>query len=321
MTPLMHVVSAEAFKVAKKKRIYVLAALYWVVLPVLALIIGRLLHTNLSDSFANEVGSIDQILQALVSPFGLATVSLMAPSFVSPSLYMVAVVLLAALLIGDEKSQNMWKTVLVVQPNRVAVIAGKMIVAMGALLFLMAGAFVSSLIFGTVGTSFLPTSFQGDWARLAGLYLVQWLFLLAPVALAFLLVFVVRSGVLGVVMVLFLPGLIEGIYTVLNSLLQLQPLNRINAIFQALRIQQAWQDAPRYFFTANLYAPARSPGSDLVAELVSDAGGGAAGGGFQGLEGMLGLGLGLPHSAAVVAGYAVLFGGLLFWAFLRRDID
>ena len=319
MNALMHVVRAEAFKVAKKKRVYVLAALYWVLLPVLALIIGRILHTNLSASFANEVGSIDQVLQALFSPFGLATVSLVAPSFVSPTLYMVAIVLLAALLIGDEKSQNMWKTVLVVQPNRVAVVAGKIIVAMGALLVLMAGAFVSSLLFGTLGTSFLPTSFQGDWARLAGLYLLQWLFLLAPVVLSFLLVFLVKSGVLGVVMVLFLPGLIEGLYAVLNSLLQLQPLNRINAIFQALRIQQAWTEAPRYFFTANLYTPARSPGAELVSTFIGE--GVAPTGDMGPLQGLLGLGLGTPHSAAVIAGYTLVFGALLFWVFMRRDID
>jgi len=319
MNALMHVVRAEAFKVAKKKRVYVLAALYWVLLPVLALIIGRILHTNLSASFANEVGSIDQLLQALFSPFGLATVSLLAPSYVSPSLYMVAIVLLAALLIGDEKSQNMWKTVLVVQPNRVAVMTGKIIVAMGALLVLMAGAFVSSVLFGTLGATFLPTTFQGDWARILGLYLLQWLFLLAPVALSFLLVYLVRSGVLGVVMVLFLPGLLEGLYTVLNSLLQLQPLNRINAIFQALRIQQAWTEAPRYFFTANLYTPARSPGADLVSAVVGE--GVAPTSELGGLQGLLGLGLGLPHSAAVVAGYALVFGALLYWVFLRRDID
>lgn len=319
MTGLVHVVRAEAFKVAKKRRIYVLAALYWLLLPVLALIIGRILHTNLSTSFANEVGSIDQLLQALFSPFGLTTVSLLAPSFVSPTLYMVAIVLLAALLIGDEKSQNMWKTVLVVQPNRVAVMSGKIIVAMGALLVLMAGAFVSSLLFGTLGTSFLPTSFQGDWARLAGLYLLQWLFLLAPVVLSFLLVFLVKSGVLGVVMVLFLPGLIEGLYTILNSLLQLQPLNRINAIFQALRIQQAWTEAPRYFFTANLYTPARSPGSELVSTVIGE--GVAPTGDMGPLQGLLGLGLGIPHSAAVITGYTLVFGALLFWVFLRRDID
>lgn len=319
MNALMHVVRAEAFKVAKKKRVYVLAALYWVLLPVLALIVGRILHTNLSDSFANEVGSIDQVLQSLFSPFGLATVALLVPSFVSPTLYMVAIVLLAALLIGDERSQNMWKTVLVVQPNRVAVLTGKIVVAMGALLVLMVGAFLSSLLFGALGVTFLPTDFTGDWARLAGLYLVQWLFLLAPVVLSFLLVFLVRSGVLGVVMVLFLPGLIEGLYTVLNSLLQLQPLNRINAIFQALRIQQAWSEAPRYFFTANLYTPARTPGTDLVAVIVGESV--PPGGQMGGLEALLGMGLGIPHSALVVAGYTAVFGALLYWVFLRRDVD
>lgn len=319
MNVLMHVVRAEAFKVAKKKRIYVLAALYWVLLPMLALIVGRILHTNLSESFANEIGSIDQLLQGLFSPFGLTSVALLAPSFVSPSLYMVAIVLLAALLIGDERSQNMWKTVLVVQPNRVAVMTGKIIVAMGALFVLMAGAFVSSLLFGTLGTTFLPTNFEGEWVRLVGLYLVQWLFLVAPVVLSFLLVFLVRSGVLGVVMVLFLPGLIEGIYTVLNSLLQLQPLNRINAIFQALRIQQAWTDAPKYFFTANLYTPARSPGADMVTAIIGESV--PQTGELGGLQGLLGFGLGIPHSALVVAGYTLVFGALLYWVFLRRDID
>jgi ABC-type transport system involved in multi-copper enzyme maturation permease subunit len=39
------------------------------------------------------------------------------------------------------------------------------------------------------------------------------------------------------------------------------------------------------------------------------------------LDGLLGIGLGIPHSAAVVAGYALVFGALLFWVFLRRDID
>ena len=182
---------------------------------------------------------------------------------------LLAVALLAALLIGDERSQQMWKTVLVVQPNRVAVLTGKVVVCMLALLALMAGAFVSSVVFGAIGTAFLPTAFDGEWLRLIGLYLLQWAHLLAPVLLAFLLVFVVRSAVLGIVMVLFLPGLIEGVYTVLNTLLQLQPLNRINAIFQTLRLRQAWEEAPRYFFTANLYAPARSPTNDMVTDFMT----------------------------------------------------
>ena len=317
MNGLLDVIRAETFKVLRKRRMYILAALYWVILPVLALIVGRLLDTNLADSFANEGASVDMLLQSLFSPYGLAGVSLVLPAYASPTLYIVAVALLAALLIGDERSQQMWKTVLVVQPNRVAVLSGKIIVCMLAILALMAGAFLSSVIFGSLGTTFLPTDFSGDWLRLAWLYLLQWAFLLAPVVLAFLLIFVVRSAVLGIVMVLFLPGLIEGIYTVLNTLLQLQPLNRINAIFQTLRLQRAWEEAPRYFFTANLYVPGRSPGTEFMTQLIPE------GDDFNEsiFVGMLGSGIDLAHAAAVMAGYAIVIGALLYWAFLRRDVD
>lgn len=317
MRGLGDVVAAETFKLLRKRRLYVLAALYWVVLPLLALIVGRLLDTNLGDSFANEGANVDMLLQSLFSPHGLAGVSLVLPAYSSPTLYIVAVALLAALFIGDERSQQMWKTVLVVQPNRPAVLTGKIVVCMLALLALMGGAFLSSVVFGTVGTTFLPTDFSGDWLNLIGLYLLQWAFLLAPVVLAFLLVFVVRSAVLGIVMVLFLPGLLEGIYTILNTLLQLQPLNRINAIFQTLRLRQAWEEAPLYFFTANLYAPGRSPGAEFMSSLIPD------GDDFDEsiFGGMLGTGIDLPHAAAVMAGYALVIGALLYWAFLRRDVD
>src|SRR5690606_22801138 len=127
MRALFDVIAAESFKLLRKKRLYILAALYWVVLPVLALIIGRLLSTNLRDSFANEAGNVDLILQTLFSPYGLAGVSLVLPAYASPTLYIVAVALLAALFIGDERSQHMWKTVLVVQPNRTAVLSGKIV--------------------------------------------------------------------------------------------------------------------------------------------------------------------------------------------------
>lgn len=317
MRGLTDVIAAETFKVLRKRRLYVLAALYWVILPVLALIIGRLLDTNLSESFANEGATVDVLLQSLFSPHGLAGVSLVLPAYASPTLYIVAVALLAALFIGDERSQQMWKTVLVVQPNRVAVLTGKIVVCMLALLALMGGAFVSSVIFGSLGTTFLPTDFSGEWGRLVGLYLLQWAFLLAPVVLAFLLIFVVRSAVLGIVTVLFLPGLIEGVYTILNTLLQLQPLNRINALFQTLRLRQAWEDAPLYFFTANLYAPGRAPGTEFMTELIPE------GDDFDQsiFGGLLGTGIDLSHAAAVMAGYTLVIGALLYWAFLRRDVD
>lgn len=317
MNALVNVVKAETFKLLRKRRVYVLAGLYWVLLPVLVLIVARALHVNLARSFANEDQLVDQALQLFASPLGMARLALSGPAFTSPTMYMVAVTLIAALLIGDERSQNMWKTVLTVQPSRWAVMTGKVLVAMGALSALMAGAALSGFLFGLLGTTFLPTHAGGDWLPLLGLYALQAALLLAPVLLAFLLITLVRSGVLGVVMVLFLPSLLETLYSVVNMLSQLQPLNRINALFQALRLQAAWRALPEYFFTTNLYAPGRQPASGWITEVI---------GKVDDLQpnpfsALLGTGLPLWHSVLVMAGYAAVFGLLLYGWFLRRDVD
>lgn len=320
MSAVLNVVSAEWYKVTRKRRLYILAGLLWVIIPVLALIIARIIFANFGSSFINEQGDVDAIMQQLVGPFGMARLLLVGPGYMSPTFYIVAVTLVAALLIGDERSQNMWKTVLVVQPSRVAVLTGKVIVAMLALGALMLGAMASGALFGAIGTLFLPTTIAGgEWGTLLGYYLTQWAFLLAPVMLAFLLIFFVKSGVLGVVMVLFLPSLLETIYGVLTTIGQLQPVNQINAFFQAIRLRNVWESLPQYFFTANLYLPGRKPGTDVLQLLSGDVGLDAADlGPFSGL---LGGNLTIGHAAVVMLVYAAIFGGLLFWAFLRRDVD
>ncbi len=317
MSAVLDVVRAEVFKTLRKRRVYVLAALYWVLLPALALLVGRLIYVNTRGTFVEEGVPLADLMQALFSPHGLATIALTGPAYASPTPYIIGVALLAALFIGEERGQNMWKTVLVVQPNRSAVLTGKLIVTMGTLLVLMVGAFLSAILFGTIGTSFLPTNLSGDWGGLLGLYLWQWAHLLAPTLLAFLLVFLVRSAVLGIVLVLIAPGLLEGIYSVLNTLFSLQPITRFNAVFQALRLQRVWDELPRYFFTTNLYAPGRSPATSLVNEFISEIDQADMGPFSQ----LLGSGLTLGHSSLVMAGYTVLFGLLLFWVFRRRDVD
>lgn len=321
MSAVLDVVRAEWFKVWHKRRMYILGALYWVVLPILALVVARVLYVNLTGSFADDGVGVDSMMQQFASPFGLARLMLVGPAYMSPTFFIVAVTLIAALLIGDERGQNMWKTVLVVQPNRAAVMTGKIVVALGALGVLLAGAVVSGALFGAIGTLFLPTSFAGDWASLLGLYGLQWAFLLAPVLLAFLLILVVRSGVLGVVMVLFLPALLEGLYAIVTTISQLQPLNRINALFQTLRLRNVWEALPEYFFTSNLYAPARQPVQGLLAAFGEGAGAEFERE-FSGspVESLLG-GVTLSHAVWVMALYSLLFGALLFWSFLRRDID
>ena len=317
----MNVARAEWFKLWRKRRIYILAGLYWVIAPILILVVARIIFGNVGGSFVNEEGIVDATMQELTSPFGLARLLLVGPGYMSPTFYIVCVTLIAALLIGDERSQNMWKTVLVVQPNRVAVLTGKVIVAMLALGVLLFGAALAGGLFGAVGTLFLPTAVGGGaWGELLGLFLLQWAFLLAPVLLAFLLIFVVRSGVLGVVMVLFLPSFLEAIYSVLSTIAQLQPLNRINAVFQALRLKNAWDALPQYFFTANLYAPSRAPAQSLASTFGAELGA-DFGSELGPMAGLLGTGITLPHAALVMLAYSARVGARLSLTFRRRDVD
>jgi ABC-type transport system involved in multi-copper enzyme maturation permease subunit len=314
-----HVIAAELFKVVRKRRTYVVAGLWWVLLPVVTLLIGQLLQTNLGGSFIDEGGGVGVVVQAVASPYGLARIALVGPAYLSPTFYIIVAALFAALLIGEERGQSMWKTVLVAQPNRLAVLAGKVVVAMLVVGGLLAGAVVASVVVGAIGMLFLPTSWAGAWGELLGLYALQWAFSLAAVAFAFLMVFLTRNVALGMVLVFFLPALLEGLYSIYALAVGFQPVNRLNVFFQTLRLRQTLEDLPRYFFTNNLYFPARSPIADLIAAAGDiDGDGGSPVDAFPGL---LGVGVTLDHAAMVMAGYALVFGAILVWRFVRHDVD
>lgn len=315
MSAFAAVVRAEAFKLLRKRRLYVLAGLYWVFLPAVVLFVAAAVQANAAGSFVDTNDSVGSVLREVAGPFGLARLLLVAPTFMNPTPYLIALTLLAALLIGDERSSGMWKNVLVIQPNRLAVLGGKVAVAMLAMLVLVMGGMLFGFLFGLVGTLFLPTmTLGGAWLDLFLAYALQWAFLLTPTLLAFLLIFVVRSGVLGVVLVLFLPPLLEGVYSLVTLISQVQPLNQINAFFQAVRLKGLWDSLPKYFLNANLYVPAREPAKGIVSSVGQEA-----------AEALSSLGLlrdtSLAHSALVMLGYAALFSLLLVWAFLRRDHD
>ncbi|HKI57619.1 MAG TPA: hypothetical protein VKA00_00195 [Trueperaceae bacterium] len=316
MRATLNAVRAELFKGFRKRRFYLLAGLYWVLLPAVALITAAVLDHNLTGSFANQGGQIGQVLQGFASPFGMARLALMAPALMSPTGYIVAVALFAGLFIGEERTQRMWKTVLAVQPARMSVLAGKVLAGMILLAVLLGGALAFATLAGVVGTLFLPTTFAGPWGQVAGLFVLQWLQLLAALLLAYLLVFLVRSGTLGIILVIFLPALLEGLYTVLNTLSLLRPLTRVNAVFQALRLKQAWEALPHYFFSANLYAPARH----LLQPFLRSTGA-PEGADLGPLSNLLGQGITLAHAAAVMAGYALVFGALTAWLVARRDVE
>lgn len=324
MTAVTRVIRAELFKAVRKRRSYVLAALWWVLLPVLTLILARVLQVNLTGSFVDETGvAVATLLQELASPFGLARVALTGPAFLSPSFYAVAVALLAAAVIGEEKSLSMWKTTLVAQPNRWAVLWGKQIAILLIAGALLIGAGLAAVLAGFAGMVFLPTDVSGDWAGLAGLYLQQWAHLATLTIFASLMIFWIRNVALGIVAVFFVPALIEGLYSVWRTTVGFEPLNRFNAVFQALELQDTLENLPRWFLTDNLYLPARAPALDVVEAFAGGAGLADLQSEMAGtpLAGLFGSSLDLSHAGLVMAIYAVLFGALLTWSFLRRDVD
>ena len=305
MSGLVNVIRAELFKAKRKRRPYILAGLLWVVLPILILIVGRILQTNLSGSFVEDTVAVQTLVQQVASPFAVARLNLILPVLSSPPFLMIAIALFAALLIGEERSQNMWKTTLVTQPNRWSVLFGKIVVGMILYGIVLAGAFLSGILFGAVGTLFLDTSFAGEWGRLAGLYALQWALGIGAMMFAFLAIWLLRSVAMGIVTVLFLPALIEGLYTLYRTTVGFQPLNRFNALFQMLRLRQTLEDLPRYFFTRNLYAPARDPLSDVVTGL----GGDPASSDLGSFVNVLGGSITLQHATLVTLGYALILGG------------
>lgn len=316
MSALFAVVRAELFKAVRKRRTYVLAGLLWLLLPLLVLLLGRLLETNLAGSFVDEAELVATAVQQLASPFGIARAVLVAPALLSPTFYIIAVALFAGLLMGEEKSHNMWKTVLTAQPDRGAVLAGKLLVAMLLIGGLLAGGVVSAALFGTVGMLFLDTGFGGEWWALLRLFLLQWLFSGSAVLFAFLLIFLTRNVSLGMVLVFFLPALVEGLYSMYRAAEGVRPLTRLNALIQAVELNNALDALPRYFFTANLYAPARRPLADLIQTFGGDPGASSAP-----VTTFLRTDLSLAHASGVMLGYGLVFLAILAWLFVRRDVD
>lgn len=315
MNAVLAVVRAELAKIMSKRRTFVLAGLYWLLMPVVLLLVGRVIQSNLSGPLLGESGVPGAgILAAVASPFGMARLALVGPAYMNPSFFMIIVGLYAALLIGEERSHNMWKTVLAAQPNRLAVYAGKFVTAWLALAVLIAGGLLSNTLFGLLGMTFLQTDASGEWLKLLQLGGLQILFGAAPIAFAFLVVFVLRNAALGLVTIFFLPSLLEGLYGLYATIIGFRSTGGLNVIFQALNLRNVLEDLPRYFFTANLYAPSRQLFTDVLATL------GLTGGG-QPLQGILGRSVTLPGAALVTAGYFLVFAVIGFFIFARRDVS
>ena len=317
---IFYVVQAELFKSFRKKRVYIFAAMLWFIVPIIMLATAYFTNQNLGTEFVNEtVGSDDaipEIVKVIASPEMMSRVTLVLSTHFASFLTLV-IAALAALLVGEERSQKMWKTTLIAQPHRVSVMLGKIITAMLILLFLFAGAIIVNVLLGAIGTTVLPSTLAGDWLEVIKFYTIQWAYCLPIVLFSFLMMRLIRNNVLAVIAVLFLPSIIQSLYGIYTLLTNIGPIqNRIVGALEVLKLRRLVDSIPQYFLTTNFSFPSKQvilsmPPNEFT-EGIQELTNSPFASMFQ---------LELAQSAWVMAGYAVFFGLLLFFEFSRRDIQ
>jgi len=317
---ILYVIQAELFKSFRKKRVYIFAAMLWLIVPIIMIATAYFTNQNLSTDFVNEsVGSDDAVLEVVKtigSPEMISRVTLVLSTHFASFLTLV-IAALAALLVGEERSQKMWKTTLIAQPHRFSVMLGKIITAMLILLFLFAGAIAVNLLLGAIGTTILPSSMGGDWAEVIKFYAIQWAFCLPIVLFSFLMMRLIRNNVLAVIAVLFLPTIVQSLYGIYTLLTNVGPIqNRIVGALEVLKLRRLVDSIPQYFLTTNFTFPSKqvilSMPSNEFTEGIQEMTNGPFASMFQ---------LELSQSAWVMAAYAAIFATLLFFEFSRRDIQ
>ena len=302
MNPIISVVIAELFRMSRRKRLLLLASVYWVVVPLILLLVTPTLRSALTTVFSGS----RVLLQTLASPFGLAATGTGLGGYSSPSLYLVIVAIVATAMIGDDTRFSTWKSTFVLQPRRGAVLAGKLIAGHLVVFSVLLGNLLGSLILGGLGTLWLGTTFAGAWGPLISKLLLQWLFLFAPLTFSYLVVFYIRSTGLAVILILFLMPVAELIYQILSSIVRFNPASQLAQFFKHQLVQPWWDALPDWFFTTNTFSPSREAFNPIL---------GMLGGGVQ-VTGRVGA----SHSTLVLAVYTVVFLLLLVPAFLRRDV-
>lgn len=302
MNPVLSVVVAELFRMSRRKRLLLLASVYWVAVPLILVLVTPTLRSALTDVFSGS----RVLMQTLASPFGLAATGTGLGGYSSPSLYFVIVAVIATVMIGDDTRFSTWKSTLVLQPRRGTVLAGKLIAGHIVVFSVLLGNLLGSLIIGGIGTFWLGTTFAGAWGALITKLLLQWLFLFAPLAFSYLVVFYVRSTGLAVILILFLMPVAELIHQILSTVVRVNPASQLAHFFKHQLVQPWWNALPDWFFTTNTFSPSREAFNPIL---------GMLGGGTQ-----LTARVGVSHSALVLAVYTVIFLLVLVPAFMRRDV-
>ena len=310
---MLEMIQAELLKASRKKRFWIVTIVLAIVVPLVQLVIAGFVNRQAGGTVVDQGNLVARAIQEIASPYSLVRNFL---GGVLPTALLVLAALIGSFLMGEDRTYKMWKTILVANPDRVKVLSAKFLSGMLITLFIMLVSVVGALLFGTIGIVLgFASSFAGDWGNIAAIFGLQWLIFAAPLALAFLLGWIFTSPLLGGVLVVIGPALLEGIITAVVSLSQVNRITPLNAPLQQQRITDTIAELQRFFFTPNINVSSR-----LVGQAIRDAIGSVAPGsgsipGFPLLEWDK-----IWFSGGVAAVYFALFIGLLIWSFTTRDI-
>jgi ABC-type transport system involved in multi-copper enzyme maturation permease subunit len=310
---MLEMIAAELMKATRKRRFWILTMVLALVAPLVQLVVAGFVHDRVAGTVVDQGDVVARAIRELASPYSLTRNFL--GGIVPPALLIMAA-LIGSFLMGEDRSYKMWKTILVANPDRMRVLLAKFLSGMLIAGFVMLAGVLGAVVFGVIGIILgFASSFAGDWGNIAAIFGVQWLSFAAPLALAFLLGWLLVSPLLGGVLTVIGPGLAEGIIVAVVGLTQVNRVTPLNAPFQQQRIQDTIETLQRFFFTPNI-----NPGSRLIGQAINDTLGGSNPGlslpGFPPLEWDK-----IGFSGGVTAVYALLFLGLLIWSFTTRDIQ
>ena len=310
---MLEMMQAELMKASKKKRFWILTIVVAIVAPLVQLVIAGFVQSRAGGTVLDQSDVVARAIQEVASPYSLTRNFL---GGIVPTMLLIMAALIGSFLMGEDRSYKMWKTILVANPDRVKVLSAKFVSGMVIALVVMVSGVIGAVLFGLIGMILgFSSSAAGDWGNIVGIFAVQWLSFAAPLALAFLLGWLLVSPLLGGVLVVLGPGILEGIILAVVSLSQVNRVTPLNAPLQQGRIQEVIEGLQQFFFTTNI-----NPGSKLVGQALRDAFGGNLPSGslasFPALEWDK-----IAFSGGVTAAYAALFIGLLIWSFTTRDIQ
>ncbi len=306
-------IQAELMKASRKKRFWIVTVVLALIVPLVQLVIAGFVHDRTAGTVVDQNDLVARAIQEIASPYSLVRNFL---GGVLPTALLVLAALIGSFLMGEDRSYKMWKTILVANPDRIRVLLAKFLSGMLIVLFIMIASVIGAFLFGSIGVLIgYASSFAGDWGNIAAIFGLQWLIFAAPLALAFLLGWILVSPLLGGVLVVIGPALMEGIVLAVVSLTQVNRVTPLNAPLQSQRIQETIENLQRFFFTPNINISSR-----LIGQAIRDTFGGSLPGGVN-VPGFPVLDWDkVWFSGGVSAVYAALFVGLLIWSFTTRDI-